>query len=480
VQELETVQSRYEDAFSKIKKPPLIFAYIVRKTGPDLEPGQLVVARGSDLLKVESGNVSTDNLVVGQYVWVHPQTYAVIQPSIEKNEGVLGKIVEILEDGKKLVVSTEGDMSKRIIPCPPEFQPQVKIGYQVSLLPPTMDILDIMPNWEVKMLLLGERPDVKYSEIGGLSAAIERIKDVIELPYQEKELFAKIRLTPPRGILLHGPPGCGKTLLVKAVASENKMTFFNVSIADILSKWVGESERIVKELFKQAKERRPSIIFFDEIEALFTVRGLLDTSGVHKNIIAQILSEMDGLTDLKDVYVIGATNRPDLVDPALLRPRRFDEIIDTSRPDREGAEEILAVYLKDDLPVDDSLMRRFKTKTAAMKHLRNYIIEEIYGKDKWISVKLTPDAKEGIKTVMRKDIISGAILEAIINSAKKHYVKRTIQRPKKDRDKDGLSEEDLVHATVEECQEHAITELQIFEKRQRELRKSLSNDPMVG
>ena len=129
------------------------------------------------------------------------------------------------------------------------------------------------------------------------------------------------------------------------------MTFFNVSIADVLSKWVGESERIVKEIFRQANERRPAIIFFDEIEALFTVRGFMDTSGVHKNIIAQILSEMDGLLHLRDVFVIGATNRADLVDPALLRPGRFDEIIEIPRPDRKQAEEVAKVFLTDDLPV---------------------------------------------------------------------------------------------------------------------------------
>jgi proteasome-associated ATPase len=481
--ELEALQSRYEDlsaVFNKIKKPPLIYAYVVRKAGPDLEQGQLVVARGADLLKVESGGVDIDTLQPGQYVWVHPQTYAVLQAARQKNEGILGKIVEILEDGKKLVVSTEGDMTKRIIDCPQEFCSQAKIGYQVTLLPPTMDVLDIMPNWDVKLLLLGERPEVYYSSIGGLGTAIERIRDVIELPYKEKELFEKVHLTAPRGILLHGPPGCGKTLLVKAVASENKMTFFNVSIADILSKWVGESERIVKELFKQAKERRPSIIFFDEIEALFTVRGQLDTSGVHKNIIAQILSEMDGIVDLKDVYVIGATNRPDLVDPALLRPRRFDEIIEISRPDRKAAEEILAVYLNDRLPIDESLMRRYKGAAGAVKHLRGYILDEIYGKDKWISVKLSPDAKEGVRTVLRKDIISGAILEAVVTSAKKNFVKRAMVKPKKEREHDGLCEADFVEAVEEECKEHAITEVQTLERRQRELRKAVGGDPMVG
>src|SRR2546428_11631091 len=168
-----------------------------------------------------------------------------------------------------------------------------------------MEILDILPNLEVKSLLLGEKPNVTYAMIGGLTEPIERIRDVVVLPLQETKLLEQIKLVPPRGILLHGQPGCGKTMLAKAIATENDMTFFNVSIADVLSKWVGECERIVKEIFRQARERAPSIVFFDEIEALFTVRGMMDTSGVHKNIIAQILSEMDGLVQMENAFVLG-------------------------------------------------------------------------------------------------------------------------------------------------------------------------------
>src|SRR3989475_774451 len=261
---------------------------------------------------------------------------AIVEGSAVRNQGAIAKVVDMM-DGK-LVISVEGDMEKRLIDCDKNVFKKLKPGFQIGVLPPTMEVLEILPNLEVKSLLLGEKPNVTYGEIGGLMEAIERIKDVVVLPYQEAKLFAQISLEAPRGILLYGPPGCGKTLLVKAIATENDMTFFNVSIADVLSKWVGESERIIKEIFRQAHEKKPSIVFFDEIEALFTVRGMMDTSGVHKNIIAQILSEMDGLVELHDVFVIGATNRADLVDPALLRPGRFDEIIDIPRPDRKAAD----------------------------------------------------------------------------------------------------------------------------------------------
>ncbi len=467
----------YEDKFNKIKQPPLLYAYVVRKDGPDLDGNQIVVARATELLKVSTGLVEKGALGIGQYVWVHPQTYAIVEGAASKNSGVIAKVAEIL-DGK-LVISIEGDMEKRLIECEKSVLKKLKPGFQISVLPPTMEILDILPNLDVKSLLLGEKPNVTYKMIGGLSEAVERIRDVVILPFQEAKLFSEIKLEAPRGILLYGPPGCGKTLLVKAIATENDMTFFNVSIADVLSKWVGESERIIKEIFRQANEKRPSIVFFDEIEALFTVRGMMDTSGVHKNIIAQILSEMDGLIALKDVFVLGATNRADLVDPALLRPGRFDEIIEIPRPTRQAAEEIVQIYLTHDLPVQEDSEKQLGGHNAAIDSLQKYVIDELYNENKWVTVKLDAEAKEAIKTVKRKDIVSGAIIEAIVKTAKKNFVKRVIALKKADRKKQGLSFKDLEMAADEECKEHAITEMYVYEKRQREVFRT-GADPMVG
>src|SRR2546422_1987126 len=293
IEEREYRLKAYEDKFNKIKQPPLLYAYVVRKEGPDLDGNQVVVARATELLKVSTGLVDKSGLGLGEYVWVHPQTYAIVEGSATKNSGVIAKVNDIL-DGK-LVVSIEGDMEKRLVEAEKSTIKKLKPGFQISVLPPTMEVLEVLPNLEVKSLLLGEKPNVTYALIGGLSEHIERIRDVVVLPFQEAKLFEQIKLVAPKGILLYGPPGCGKTMLAKAIATENDMTFFNVSIADVLSKWVGESERIVKEIFRQAREKAPSIVFFDEIEALFTVRGMRDTSGVHKNIIAQILSDIHGL-----------------------------------------------------------------------------------------------------------------------------------------------------------------------------------------
>ena len=477
IEEREYRLKAYEDKFNKIKQPPLLYAYVVRKEGPDLDGNQVVVARATELLKVSTGLVDKSQLAIAQYVWVHPQTYAIVEGSGTRHEGVIAKVMDIL-DGK-LVISIEGDLEKRLVDADKKVLGKLKPGFQISVLPPTMEILEILPNLEVKSLLLGEKPNVRYANIGGLNEEIERIRDVIVLPFQESKLFEQIKLEAPRGILLYGPPGCGKTLLVKAVATENDLTFFNVSIADVLSKWVGESERIIKEIFRQAHERRPSIIFFDEIEALFTVRGFMDTSGVHKNIIAQILSEMDGLMSLRDVFVIGATNRADLVDPALLRPGRFDEIIEIPRPARKQAEEIVKVYLTDDLPVNEEMEKQNGGHDAAIGALRKYVVEELYGENKWVRVKLDAEAKEPIKTVKRMDIVSGAIIAAVVKTAKKNYVKRVLELKKQDRKKEGLSMEDLAKAAEEECKEHAITELSTYEKRQREVFRT-GADPMVG
>lgn len=478
IQERDYRIKAYEDKFNKIKEPPLLYGYVVRKEGEDLSKDQVVVARSNEMLKVSVGFLDKDGLEIGQYVWVHPQTYAIVEESPDVHRGIVGKVQEVLEDS--LVISVEGDLERRIIRCDPETAETVKPGYQISLLPPTMEILQVMPDLEVRTLLLGEKPNVSYDAIGGLDAAIERVKDVVVLPFQERKLFEKVDLRAPRGILLYGPPGCGKTLMVRAIATENDMTFFNVSVADILSKWVGESERITKELFRQARESKPSIVFFDEIEALFTTRGMLDTSGVHKNIIAQILSEMDGLIEMEDVFVIGATNRPDLLDPALMRPGRFDEIIEIPRPDRRAGAAILDVYLTEGLPIDQGFVEEQGGYEEAFQALQAYALEELYGENKWVQMKVDAEAQEAVKTVKRKDIVSGAIIEAIVKTAKKNFIKRAIAAPKKERDAHGLTRRDLRAAIEEECKEHAITEVYIYEKRQREAFRQRGGDPMVG
>ena len=468
ISELQAVVKAYEEKFNQIKEPPLLSAYVLRLGGEDLEPHEVVVSHGSQVLKVAVGQVERSDLRQGQYVWLHPKTYAIISTSRQYEQGVVGKVVDLYQD--KLVLTTGDGMEKKIIDLPLGIQEELKIGYEVSLLPPTMEILEVRPSTEIRDLFLGESPNVRYAQVGGLEPVLERIRDVVELPYKEPELFEAIKLRPPKGVLLYGPPGCGKTMLGKAVATENDMTFFNIKIADIMSKWVGESENMIKAIFRKARENKPSIIFFDEFDALATARGMQDTAGVHKNIIAQILSEMDGIDTLRDVYVFGATNRPDMIDPALLRPGRFDEVIEIPRPNRQGAMQVLSIYLTPDLPLQRRFVDEYGSKEKAIEALREFVISELYDEDKWVEFKIDPEAKENIKTIKRKDVVSGALIESIVTTAKKNYVKRVVAMPKGDprRKEEGITREDLLAATEEESKEHALVEQSVYQRRQRE------------
>jgi proteasome-associated ATPase len=477
LEELKAVVAAYEEKFNQIKEPPLLSAYVLRLSGEDLGDHEVVVSHGTQVLKVAVGQVEKKDLRQGQYVWLHPKTYAIIATSKQYEQGVVGKVVDIYQD--KLVLSAGMGDERKIIDLPQGLTEEIKIGYEVSLLPPSLEILEVRPSSEIRDLFLGETPNVRYAQIGGLDETLDRIRDVVELPYKEPELFAQIRLKAPKGVLLYGPPGCGKTLIGKAVATENDMTFFNVKVADILSKWVGESENMIKALFRKARENAPSIIFFDEFDALGTTRGQQDSAGVQKNIIAQILSEMDGIDALKDVYILGATNRPDMIDPALLRPGRFDEVIEIQRPNKQAAMQIINIYLTSDLPIQQAYINEHGgSKEKALEAMKNELLDELYGDNKWVEFKLDPEAKESVKTIKRKDIISGALVESIITTAKKNYVKRVLPYPKNsaERAKEGLNMQDLRKAAEEESKEHALVESSVYQKRQRERARYAAND----
>ena len=480
VDELQARLTAYEQKFEEIKEPPLLYGHVIRLRGGDLEDNEVSVAHGNQILKVTTGMVSKADIRQGQYVWLHPKSYAIIGASERFEEGLVAKVNDIL--GDKLVVSLGDGFEKKIIPWDPELGDEVKIGYEVSLLPPTYEILELRPSNEIRDMFLGEKPMVTYDDVGGLEEVIERLRDVVELPYKEPELFEIAKLTAPRGVLLYGPPGCGKTLLAKAVAKENEMTFFNVSVADILSKWVGESENMIKALFRKARDSAPSIIFFDEFDALGTTRGQQDTAGVHKNIIAQILTEMDGVNTLQDVYILGATNRPDMIDPALLRPGRFDEVIEIPRPNRDAGEKIISIYLTEELPIDADLIEEKGGKAEAVAALLDGVVEELYGDDKWVEFKADPDAKQSLKAIKRQDVVSGALLESIVRTAKKNYVKRAMKHPKgsKEREREGIVLADLVEAVDEESKEHALVESSVYARRQRERNRFRDEGVEVG
>ena len=297
---------------------------------------------------------------------------------------------------------------------------------------------------EVEELVLEEVPDVGYGDIGGLGEQIELIRDAVELPFLHPDLYREHRLTPPRGVLLYGPPGCGKTLIAKAVATSladspsvsgvtgRPPAFLNIKGPELLSKFVGETERQIRAIFDQARkaaaEDRPVVIFFDEMEALFRTRGTGVSSDVETMIVPQVLAEIDGVESLRNVVIIGASNREDMIDPAILRPGRLDVKIRVNRPDAAAAEEILARHLTADLPLDPAeLTAHGGDREATAASLRRIVIEALYARNDATAVLEITEAHAVSGTSTRvlhlADLTSGAMLAAIVSRAKTASIK---------------------------------------------------------
>ena len=314
--------------------------------------------------------------------------------------------------------------------------------------------------------MLEEIPDIGYDHIGGLNEQIEQIRDAVELPFLYPDLFKEHKLMPPKGILLYGPPGCGKTLIAKAVANsiakklgdwtgkEVRSFFLHVKGPELLNKYVGESERQIREVFQKAKEKAqegmPVIVFFDEMDALFRTRGTGISSDVESTIVPQFLSEIDGVERLRNVIVIGASNRQDLIDPAVLRPGRLDIKIKIERPDKRAAGEIFAKHLTSDLPFHpDELAKDGGDPAKTVERLIGIAVEEMYSaseENKFLEVTYANGEKE---ILYYKDFSSGALIEGIVARAKKYSIKRMIASKQK-----GLIAEDLLRAIKDEYKEH--------------------------
>ncbi len=327
-------------------------------------------------------------------------------------------------------------------------------------------LLEKLPKSEVEELILEEVPDVNYSDIGGLRDQIEQIQDAVELPFLHADLFKEHKLRAPKGILLYGPPGCGKTLIAKAVANsiakklghltgkDIRSFFLHVKGPELLNKYVGESERQVREVFKKAKEKAddgyPVIVFFDEMDALFRTRGSGISSDIESTIVPQFLSEIDGVERLNNVIVIGASNRQDLIDPAVLRPGRLDVKIKIDRPDKAAARDIFSKYLTADLPWHPEELERDGGDAAkTVERLIGVTVESMYAlseENQYLEVTYANGDKE---TFYLKDFSSGALVEGIVSRAKKYAIKRLLGTGQR-----GLKGEDLLRAIRDEFKEH--------------------------
>jgi proteasome-associated ATPase len=329
-------------------------------------------------------------------------------------------------------------------------------------------VLEHLPKPEVEELVLEEVPDVSYEDIGGLSRQIEAIRDAVELPFLHADLYLEHQLKPPKGILLYGPPGCGKTLIAKAVAnslakqvatmtgqeSGGRSYFLNIKGPELLNKYVGETERQIRLIFQRAKEKSsegmPVIVFFDEMDSIFRTRGSGVSSDVENTIVPQLLSEIDGVEQLKNVIVIGASNREDMIDPAILRPGRLDVKIKIERPDKDAAADIFSKYLLASLPIAGDLLQRHDgARDNALAAIIGETVERMYSdaeENRFLEVTYANGDKE---VLYFKDFNSGAMIENIVSRAKKMAIKRFLESGQK-----GIRPEDLFTAVADEFKEN--------------------------
>ncbi len=460
LQEAKTQIEALRKEVEKLTAPPSTFA-VFYSTNSD---GTINVSLGGRKLRVNlHPSIAIDSLKQGQEVILN-EGLNVIESRGYDPQGKIVHLKHLLDDGRA-VVSSHLDDEQVVEISDALKQEHLSVGDHLLLESRSGYLTEKLPKGEMEELVIEEIPDINYDHIGGLEKELEQIKDAVELPFLHPELFAEHQLSPPKGILLYGPPGCGKTLIAKAVANsiakklghlkgkELRSYFLHIKGPELLNKYVGESERQIREVFAKAKEKashgHPVIVFFDEMDALFRTRGTGISSDIESTIVPQFLSEIDGVESLRDVIVIGASNRQDLIDPAVLRPGRLDIKIKIPRPDAHAAKEILGKYLVVDLPFSESAMaEQSQDRTAYAQHLIDITVEAMYAKteeNRFLEVTYENGEKD---TVYFKDFSSGALLESVVSRAKKFSIKRTIAGGEK-----GLTSEDFLKAIREEFKE---------------------------
>ena len=381
---------------------------------------------------------------------------------------IQGEVVILKEqlNAERAVVTVHADEEKVGVISDPLRSSRLKSGDHILMDPKSGYLLEKLPKGEVEDLSLEEVPDIGYDDIGGLGNQIEMIKDAVELPYLYADYYKEHKLAPPKGVLLYGPPGCGKTMIAKAVANnlaekisekrgeKIKGYFLNIKGPELLNKYVGETERKIREIFVKAKEKAnedvPVVVFFDEMDALFRTRGTGISSDVETTIVPQLLAEIDGVEGLRNVIVIGASNRQDLIDPAILRPGRLDVKIKIERPDRSSANDIFLKYLTTEIPIAESEARQYGGDVrGAIDGMIAAAVEAMYSlseENRFLEVTYANGDKE---VLYFKDFSSGAMIESVVRRAKKLALKRLIGGGAK-----GISVGDLLNAVREEFKEN--------------------------
>ncbi|MGW4098036.1 MULTISPECIES: proteasome ATPase [unclassified Mycobacterium] len=432
-----------------------------------------------------SPNIETALLKQGQTVRLN-EALTVVEAGNFEAVGEISTLREILADGHRALVVGHAD-EERIVwlaeplvaveDLPEDSEAALDDDRPRKLRPGDSLLVDTkagyaferIPKAEVEDLVLEEVPDVSYNDIGGLGRQIEQIRDAVELPFLHKELYREYSLRPPKGVLLYGPPGCGKTLIAKAVANslakkmaevrgddarEAKSYFLNIKGPELLNKFVGETERHIRLIFQRAREKAsegtPVIVFFDEMDSIFRTRGTGVSSDVETTVVPQLLSEIDGVEGLENVIVIGASNREDMIDPAILRPGRLDVKIKIERPDAESAQDIFSKYLTEALPVHaDDLAEFGGDRTLTIKTMIEKVVDRMYAEiddNRFLEVTYANGDKE---VMYFKDFNSGAMIQNVVDRAKKNAIKAVLETGQP-----GLRIQHLLDSIVDEFAEN--------------------------
>jgi proteasome-associated ATPase len=426
-----------------------------------------IVVGGSDYYCNVDPRLTLEELKKGTRVLVN-EAYVVVGDLGFETAGPVTKITEVL-GGDRLRVGGEHGLQSTILQRSSQLaKTTLKSGDEVRVDPGYRMALEALARPDTREHYLDDVPELPWEKVGGQDQALQAIKDAIELPLIHGELFQKFQHATPKGFLLHGPPGCGKTLIGKATAynltrqlrektgNEMKEYFMHVKGPEILNMWVGESERIVRDIFSTAREKRREgflpFLFIDEAESILGTRRASRHSNILSTLVPMFCSEMDGIDSLDDVVIILASNRADLIDPAILRPGRIDRKIKVNRPNRAGAREIYRIYLTDDLPYDASVLHEMPNRGAAVEALIERLLEAQFARreeNKFLEITLRSGRKE---TLFRSDLLSGAIIASIVERAKSTAIKRAIAT----QGDEGISEADLQTAFAAEFSENNI------------------------
>nr|WP_235915456.1 proteasome ATPase [Puerhibacterium puerhi] len=445
-----------------LAKPPGTYATFL-EAHPD---GSVdVSAAGRKMHVGASPNLDVAALQPGQEVKLN-EAMTVVEAGGFERVGELVTVKEVLDDERVLVVGRADE--ERVVRLAGSVRGRtLRVGDSLTVDVRSGFVFEVVPKSEVEELVLEEVPDIRYEDIGGLGTQIEAIRDAVELPFAHPDLFREHGLRPPKGVLLYGPPGCGKTLIAKAVAASlatmvagsgddpNVRSYFlNVKGPELLNKYVGETERHIRLIFARAREKAsqgmPVVVFFDEMESLFRTRGTGLSSDVETTIVPQLLAEIDGVERLDNVIVIGASNREDMIDPAILRPGRLDVKIKIERPDAEGAREIFGKYLTADLPIHpEDLAEHGGEPAAAVDAMIRSVVERMYAEDEdnqFLEVTYASGDKE---VLYFKDFNSGAMIQNVVDRAKKMAIKDFLATGQR-----GIRVDHLLSACVDEFKEN--------------------------